>query len=46
MKKGVLGARLGAIGRILFLCFLFDGLLELVEDVELLELRVRRHALI
>ncbi len=36
---GVLSARLGSIGRLLFPYFLFDGLLELVEDVGLLELR-------
>lgn len=46
MERGVLGSGLGAIGRVLLLRFLFDGLLEFLEDVELLELGVmaRRHS--
>jgi hypothetical protein len=43
MEGGILGARLGAIGRILLLRLLLDGLLEFMQNIELLELRVRGH---
>lgn len=40
----VLGARFGPVGEVLLLSFFFDGVLELLEDIELFELGVRRHS--
>lgn len=44
MKRQILRAGFGAVGRVLLLGLLFDGLFQLVQNVELLELRVRAHA--
>jgi len=44
MNDGVLGTGFGAMRHILFGGFLFDCLLELLQDVVLLELRMRGHS--
>lgn len=46
MGRKLLGPGFGPIGSVLLLRFLLDGLLQLVQNVELLELRVTGHRLL